>query len=92
MQKQTLRENILCNALVSIAIFLVVGLVTLAVFSCGSKAKTENEEEITLTFIERGVNYQVYRHEETGIYYLFGNKGICVMLNADGTPYTGEQH
>lgn len=36
---------------------------------------------------------RVYRHEETGVYYLGGDSfgaGWCVMVNADGTPYTGE--
>ena len=35
--------------------------------------------------------YIVFRDNITGVYYV-GNVhgGVCVMTNADGTPYTGE--
>lgn len=38
---------------------------------------------------------RVYRNEETGVYYIGGasyRSGWSVMVNADGTPYTGESH
>ena len=41
--------------------------------------------------VESGVDYTIYQHKDTGVYYLqFEKRGFTVMLNADGTPYTGE--
>lgn len=41
--------------------------------------------------VESGFDYTIYQHKDTGVYYLqFEHRGLTVMLNADGTPYTGE--
>ena len=38
--------------------------------------------------------YRILKHDETGVYYLQIYSGyycgLSVMLNADGTPYTGK--
>ena len=52
--------------------------------------------EGSFTAVERTRQYTVYRHNETGVHYFCkgtarGGKAICVMLNPDGTPYTGKE-
>ena len=48
------------------------------------------------SFSENDCIFDIYKHEETGVCYVFaspkyggGRGGLTVMLNADGTPYTG---
>lgn len=38
------------------------------------------------------VKPSVYRHKQTGVYYIVSSGGVCVIVNADGTPYTGEDN
>lgn len=79
-------------------IFLGLVICTVAgfVLGCvyGKRAETNTETaaetvtEMKETFTK--VADSVYRHEQTGVYYIatdFG--GVCVVVNADGTPYTG---
>lgn len=77
---------------------LIVALLTvLLVFAfCGCENTSNNEtgsNKVHMTkYYDDGV-IRIYRHEETGVYYLGGSAsraGWCVMVNADGTPYTEE--
>ena len=81
---------------------IIVALLTvLLVFAfCGCENASGDETEtlsnqntfhMTKCYDDKVI--QIYRHEETGVYYLGGKSyraGWCVMVNADGTPYTGE--
>lgn len=46
-----------------------------------------------MTIIDKTNNYKIYKHDKTGVcYFCITDKGkmsVCVMLNPDGTPYTG---
>lgn len=67
---------------------IIVALLTflIAFAFCGCKQKSD-----MFIVVESGVDYTIYQHKDTGVYYLqFDKRGITVMLNADGTPYTGE--
>jgi len=75
-----------------LVICTVVGLALGYVY--GKRAETNTEAaaetvtEMKETFTK--VASKVYRHEQTGVYYIATNNGgVCVMVNADGTPYTG---
>lgn len=65
---------------------------------CVSRTKTEYGSSADtpglMTVVDRTTGYAVYRHDETGVHYLcvMGTNGraVCVMVNPDGTPYTGE--
>lgn len=81
--------------IVLIALVVTVSIMTvlIAVVSphIDTTAQATVQNEVTLTYTDYGINYYVYKHEQTGVYYLFSkNGGFCVMLNPDGTPYTGE--
>lgn len=77
---------------------IIVALLTvLLVFAfCGCENTSDNEtslNNIHMTKCYDNGNVRIFRHEETGVYYLGGDTcstGWCVMVNADGTPYTGE--
>lgn len=77
---------------------IIVALLTfLIVFAfCGCENTSGNEisaNTIHMTKCYDDGVIRIYRNEETGVYYLGGDSyraGWCVMLNADGTPYTGE--
>lgn len=77
---------------------IVALLVVLIVFAfCGCENKSNDEAPLDTIHITNSYDdgvVQIYRHEETGVYYLGGSSyrsGWCVMVNADGTPYTGEE-
>ncbi len=77
---------------------IIVALLTiLLVFAfCGCENKRDGETSINTIHMTECYNdcgIRIYRNEETGVYYLGGSSyrsGWCVMVNADGTPYTGE--
>lgn len=65
----------------------------------GCDRNTSNREissqKIHMTICYDDGTVKVYRNDETGVYYIGGSSyrsGWCVMVNADGTPYTGESH
>lgn len=73
---------------------LIVALLTVllvfAFYGCENTSKNETSlNNIHMTKCYDNFSICIYRHEETGVYYL-GSDGWCVMVNADGTPYTGE--
>lgn len=39
--------------------------------------------------VEKRFHYKILRHKETGVYYFVGYNSMTVMLNPDGTAYTG---
>ena len=77
---------------------IIVALLTvLLVFAfCGCENTSGDETSLNTIHMTKCYDdkvIQIYRHEETGVYYIGGSSfrsGWCVMLNADGTPYTGE--
>lgn len=77
---------------------IVALLAVLIVFAfCGCEDSSDDETSLNTIHITNCYDdevIQIYRHEETGVYYLGGSSyrsGWCVMVNADGTPYTGEE-
>ena len=66
---------------------------------CGcNKTKKDYEENgapHVMSVVDETYDYTVYRHDETGVWYLsvegsYGGRAICIMVNPDGSPYTGE--
>ena len=90
------KEDISIVGSVNMRRVIVALLTVLIVFAfCGCEDKGGDETPSNTIHISNcyddGV-IQIYRHEETGVYYLGGSSyrsGWCVMVNADGTPYTG---
>ena len=74
-------------------------LVTLLVFICTgcNSTKTEYDDPDDapemMTVVDSTLGYTIYKHDETGVHYFCRDGGygrsVCVMVNADGTPYTG---
>ena len=83
------------NAWVSLVALLLLAVVL--IMACAGCTKTEYDDPDDapkmMTVVDKTVGYCIYRHDETGVYYYSRNAGyglaVCVMLNADGTPYTG---
>lgn len=53
---------------------------------------TANDQ--SMTEIESCYHYRIYVHNPTGVHYIVyragnGDSAFTVMLNSDGTPYTG---
>lgn len=46
-----------------------------------------------MTIVDEAAGYTIYRHDETGVWYFCRDNGygksVVVMVNQDGTPYTG---
>lgn len=77
------------------ALLIVLALV-LALACCGcsyNKVVLDNKNSdgrITVLYIDCYVT--LYRDEATGVQYISSPYGgICVVVNQDGTPYTGEE-
>lgn len=53
--------------------------------------RADNDGRMALVYNDGFV--LIYKDTETGVEYITrgGQSGICVMVNDDGTPYTGEQ-
>ena len=78
---------------------LVVVLLCFASFVCLSGCaekyaipSKDTTDESVLTIKEIGVNYKVFVHNETGVYYVrFASGGVTPLFNADGTLFTGQE-
>lgn len=81
-----------------VALLLLVVILALACTGCYGNTKTaygdQDDAPKTMTVVDSTNGYAIYRHDVTGVHYLcikgYG-KSVCVMLNADGTPYTGAE-
>lgn len=73
---------------------MLCAIMLLALCGCGyNKAgRSETQEnDGRMTVIYNDGYCVIYRDNETGVqYFSRPNAGSCVMVNADGTPYTGE--
>ena len=71
-------------------VLLIVALMILCV-RCAVPSDVEYTEdnEQTMVAVEKGFNYLICKHRATGVYYFAFGDDVCVMVNADGTPYTG---
>ena len=68
----------------------VIFAVTLC--SCGNGGvSTEQEDAGSLIVLEKGFDYVIFQHKDTGVCYIrVANIGVLPLFNADGTFYTGE--
>lgn len=78
------------------AIAFVCAAACLLVIGCDSSELPASgyTENLSVTEIESTLKYKIYVHNPTGVHYIVYKGGECngaftVMLNADGTPYTG---
>ena len=79
-----------------IALILLIALV-LTCTGCYAPTETEydtvDESPKMMTVVDCTAGYTIYRHNETGVHYFSRDggygKAVCVMINPDGTPYTG---
>lgn len=70
-------------------VLCVVMLVMLC--ACNNKDNTYKQEQDSMfTVLEKGFNYVVFQQKDTGVVYIRGSSSsITVLVNPDGTPYTG---
>ena len=82
----------------TIVTLLTAGLAMLIVLALGgcntTKSTDDRNAPSEMTIIDKTDEYVIYKHDKTGVCYfcVIGSydKAVCVMLNADGTPYTRE--
>lgn len=76
-------------------ILLAVLVMVIACFSGCNSTKKNGTPTHEMTVVDETIGYTIYKHDVTGVYYFCRDGGsygrsVCVMLNPDGTPYTGE--
>lgn len=73
---------------------MLCAVMLLALCGCGYNKAGRDERQGNderLTVIYNDGYCVIYRDNETGVqYFTRPNAGSCVLVNADGTPYTGE--
>lgn len=78
-------------------VLLIAALMMLCV-GCAAPSHIEVEEVVAaensaMTIVEGCYDYMIYKHRDTGVHYIVWNgyseMAACMMVNADGTPYTG---
>ena len=77
---------------------MLMVLVMMVVFLSGCNQTTKKSNDAPtheMTVVDETTGYTIYKHDVTGVYYFCRDGGsygrsVCVMVNADGTPYTGE--
>lgn len=87
------------NAWVSLVALLVMAVILVLICTgCGGTKKDYDDEDDApklMTIVDETIGYTIYKHDETGVYYFCRDGGygraVCVMVNPDGTPYTGEE-
>ena len=78
-----------------IAILLTMLITFFVLSGCNpTKSIDDRNAPSEMTVIDKTGGYVIYKHDKTGVCYfcVIGSysKSVCVMLNPDGTPYTGE--
>ena len=75
---------------------IVICAFCLCLCGCVSQTKTAYEpgaESKEMTVVDSNIAYTIYRHDKTGVYYFVTKgtegRGVCIMVNPDGSPYTG---
>lgn len=86
--------TLLTGVLTAVLTALLAMLIVLALGGCNPTKSTDDRNAPSeMTIIDKTDNYKIYKHDKTGVcYFCITNKGkasVCVMLNPDGTPYTG---
>ena len=79
-----------------VALLLLVTLLVTVCVGCGTtKSEYDDPDDAPkmMTIVDGTAGYTIYKHDETGVHYFCRDAGygksVCVMVNADGTPYTG---
>ncbi len=78
-----------------IVCFILTALMALMLCGCGKTTndKLLDSEDSRFETLELGHEFRIVKHKETGVCYFFWYNGyqggVTVMLNSDGTPYTG---
>ena len=93
-----MRKESFMKKFIKISAILCALCIVLTMTGCGSTKKAyadEDDAPKTMTIVDSTNGYTIYRHDETGVHYFCRDAGygksVCVMLNPDGTPYTGEK-
>lgn len=81
-----------------VALILLAVILVLTCTGCNT-TKTEyaesEEAPKTMTVVDETLGYTIYKHDTTGVHYFCRDggygKAVCVMVNPDGTPYTGTE-
>lgn len=74
---------------------ILIAVMALTMVGCyGTKTSFSGEDAPhVMTIVDSTAGYTIYKHDETGVWYFCRDAGygksVCVMVNADGTPYTG---
>jgi len=79
------------------ALVLLVVILVLICTGCIPSTETEydgvSNAPMMMTIVDCTTGYTIYKHDETGVHYFCRDggygKAVCIMVNADGTPYTG---
>ncbi len=87
------------NPWVSLVALILLGVILVVVCTGCQNAKRAyidaDDAPKMMTVMDKTNGYTIYRHDETGVHYFCRDggygKSVCVMVNADGTPYTGEE-
>lgn len=70
-------------------------IIALCLVGCQQNPMNSSYDDEIFTIVESGNTYQILRHKETGVLYLFVynyyQAGITVMMNTDGSPIVMEQ-
>lgn len=75
-------KRLLCIALCVVMALLLIG--------CNKTKNETKESDGRMSLIFGGAYARIYRDNNTGVQYLsVYESGTCVLVNADGTPYTG---
>lgn len=67
---------------------LIIPLLCLALTGCSRPPDNIEDGLRWMECVDKGIDYTVIRHRQTGVCYLWTKDGMVLLVNADGTPYT----
>ena len=72
-------------------LLIVTLILALTLSGCNKYDIRTESSDYRLTIVYSDGYTTIYKDNNTGVQYIRSyDAGICVMLNADGTPYTGD--
>ena len=67
---------------------ILITLLCLTLTGCREHPKNIEDGLHWLETVDRNGDYYIVRHRQTGVCYLVSKRGLVMLVNTDGTPYT----
>lgn len=67
---------------------LIITMLCLSLAGCSHPPDNIEDGQHWLEAVDWNGDYYIVKHRQTGVCYLVSGRGLVMLVNTDGTPYT----